>query len=320
MNNPERAASEYSESKISRLTDSATSLDDRIRITRELYPETSKQERLKQAETDSKGRPVRYFRYMGYEELREILGGKGGHDVDNERIITSFEADKEKIIESLKNFLVDEGLYETIISQFEELSANPSLRAYRHFVQTQIPRISLFKLHIGPGDGFFNRITGLVSLSVGAPFMPPGDPTDVRPHDQAGLPVVELSIPSEEVIVHPLFKTMNLEMEKEVTALQIKPEWIVDIYNGSQDFISRFIKDPTSALHPVYLGKKDERKKFYGDYISEGDAFDMLQEWKTNESIADLIPKSKLGDIDENNPKLQEPLFQGISSTPPRQL
>jgi len=123
---------------------------------------------------------------------------------------------------------------------------------------------------------------------------------------------VEFSIPSDQIYVHPLFKTMNLEMEKEINSLRLKPEWIVDIYNGTRDFADRFIKDPQSVLYDEYRYQKKQGHILEfddHDYISETDIWNILQEWKQKESIADLIPKNKLNDIDENNPDLEEPLL-----------
>lgn len=115
-----------------------------------------------------------------------------------------------------------------------------------------------------------------------------------------------MSIPSDQVYVHPLFKTMNLEMEKEVNVVDIKPEWIVDVYNGTQDFAERFIKDESSVSYPVYQEKK-VKDQFLRDYLGNNAIWDILQDWKQEESIADLIPTDKLSDIDEANPELQKP-------------
>ena len=145
----------------------------------------------------------------------------------------------------------------------------------------------------------FKGITGLTSLSVGAPMLLPSG--DFYPQDRSveeRRVVIELVIPGEEVYVHPLFKTMNLEMEKEVLTRQLRKEWITDVYLDENDIVRRFLQNPDSPVHDFYQ-KTDSYDK----------AFRALQEWKQNESIADLIPVSKQPDIDENNPKLKEPLI-----------
>jgi len=292
-----------------KLTNPNTPLEDRILITRQLFPEGRKNEHLAEADTDTKERPVRYFRMVTYKELEMILISLDANSTSNQYLQDSFIKQSDQIRMSLKHFLEDEELYDELKDDFQRLEEDFTLDNYRNFVQHKLPRIKLFKLHISSkGGGRFSGVTGLVSLSVGAPYQPPSDPSRERTSNQEGLPVIEMVIPSDQVYVHPLFKTMNLEMEKEVNVTNIRREWIVDIYNGAQDFAERFIKDPKSVLYPGYIEKtKDDRHIM--DYISGDRVWDILQEWKANESIADLIPKAKEKDIDQNNPDLQKPLL-----------
>jgi len=294
--------------KLERLTNPNTSLEERILLTRQLFPEQRKAELIKQADMDSKDRPVRYFRLVTYEELKMILASMDSNSTSSQYLQESFNRQSDEIKKALRYFLESEGIYEEYRQDFEGLESDFTLENYRNFVQGRLPRIILFKLHISSsGGGRFSGLTGLTSLSVGAPYQPPYDPSKERVRNQEGLPVIEMVIPSGQIHVHPLFKSMNIEMEKEVDVTDIKPEWIVDIYHGAEDFADRFIKDPSSVLDQVYKEKIAD-DKFLSEYISRNNIWDILQEWKRRESIAELIPREKLSDIDESNPELLKPL------------
>ncbi len=300
---------ETREIKREKLTNPKTSLEERIAITRQLFPEKRKAELINMADVDSKDRPVRYFRLITYEELKRILSSMDLNSVNNRYLQESFNKKSDDIKKALRYFLESEGIYEEHKQDFETLAVDFTLENYRNFVQNRLPRIKLFKLHISSsGGGRFSGLTGLMSLSVGAPYQPPYDPSKERARNQEGLPVIEMVIPSEFIYIHPLFKTMNIEMEKEVDVTNIKPEWIVDIYHGTEDFSDRFIKDSSSVLNHVYK-EKTATNELLLEYIGRNDIWDILQEWKQKESIAELIPKTKLSDIDETNPELLKPLI-----------
>lgn len=291
---------------ISRLTAADTTLEERISLTRKLFPEERKREILTAADKDNKGRPVRYFRYASYEELHAILHHPQNAVLENPHATESFQKNSKQIKNILRKFLEEEGLYEQFKKDFIELSDNFSLENYQNFVQHKIPRIKFFKLHIGP-SGEFPGLTGLISVSVGAPYQPPFDPTGSSTSSKEGCPVVEFSIPTNHVIFHPLFKTLNIEMEKEANTLDLRPEWITDIYNGTEDFAERFIKDPQSVLYPQYEAKKSE---LVMDCVSERIIWNILQNWKHDESITDLTPVNKIAELDENNQELKKPLLE----------
>ncbi|MEK7567736.1 MAG: hypothetical protein AAB513_02340 [Patescibacteria group bacterium] len=294
---------------VAKLVASDTPLEEKIAISSQLFPERRKKERLETADIDSKSRPVRYFRMVSYGELESILNSTDENPLTNPAIAESFQRKINEIQLSLKRFLEEEKLYDTLKDEFAELCANFTLVNYQHFVQYKLPRISLFKLHISPyGAGSYLGVTGLSSLSVGAPYQPPSNPAEERGTNKAGLLVVEFSIPSDSVYVHPLFRTMNIEMEKEVNTRTLNSEWVIDVYNGTEDFAERFIKDSQNVLYPEYQHQV-ENGSVVLDYISERVVWDILQNWKRQESVADLIPVTKLEDINPDNPNLQKPLI-----------
>jgi hypothetical protein len=244
---------------------------------------------------------------MSYEELKGLLNHKGKGNFENPKTPEIFKKNSSEIQDDLEDFLKKEKILESFNTYYKKLQENFTLENYRNFLQCAIPRIKYFKLHVGYAGARFSGITGLKSLSVGAPVQPPYNPLEKRVEFKEGLPVVEFSIPSDQVIVHPLFKSMAIEMEKEINTLDIRSEWIVDVYNGTDDFAERFVKDKSSVLYPMFESKKDG---YHMGYIYDRDIWDILQSWKHTESIADLIPNSKLEEIDENNPILQKPLLE----------
>lgn len=290
--------------KISLLTAKETSLEDRIKIVKELFPVERKEAMLRSASRDVKGRAVRYFRVTTYEDIEHLL--TTGETTASENPINNemFEKKKTHIKSSLRHFLEEQKLMEGFAKDFQELSEDFTLKNYQQFIQTKLPRLELFRLQISVyGGGMFGGITGLTSCSVGGPLLTPKEP--VFQKEYKGMPVIEMIIPDEEVLVHPLFKTLNIEMEKEVNTKRLKAEWITDIYLSEADFTERFILDKRVPLAPFY-GRKTYARTGLPRYSES--AFDTLQDWKASESIADLIPVSKLKDIDENNPILQKPL------------
>lgn len=288
--------------KVAALVAPETPLEDRIRIVRELFPSDRKEAMLQQASKDSKGRKVRYFRCMSHEELQELLL-RGESNPNHPIVAKMFAKKKEEIKQALFYFLKDNNLEDTFATEIQELQKDFTLENYRHFIYTKLPRLELFRLHISAsGGGMYDGLTGLVSCSAGAPFMPPSGPSSGN--EFKGIPVVEMVIPDEDVHVHPLFKTMNIEMEKEVAATKLRREWITDIYLSPEDMAERLLKDPRSPAH-LFFEAKTER---HGTFESTPSPFDTLQEWKVVESIAECVPISKLGDTDENNPILQKPL------------
>lgn len=303
--------------KLDRLTNPLTPLEERLAITRQLFPEGRKREMIERADTDSKGRHVRYFRLVTYEELRTILAGKDVNGIDNPHILESFTTQAEQIKQYLLIFLKRQGIFEEYESEYNELAADFTFENYRNFVQGTLPRKHLFRLHIGieGGGGSFTGATGLSSLSVGAPFQPPYFP-ESGASNQVGQTVIEMSIPSDEVFLHPFGENLK-EMEKEVNTRTIKREQVTDIYNGMDDLAVRFVKDPGTVLYPGYEEKVASGEIFTehvtddttAEYIGGRVVWDILQAWKSKESITDVIPASKVQEMNPENPEFQKPLL-----------
>jgi len=150
------------------LTNPSTPIKERMRITRKLFPQERKAELIKNADQDKHGRPARYFRFMTYGELRALLESENS-ELENQIANDEFIKKSSKIRNDLEHFLKEEDLYKKLRSSFDVLVSSFTLENYRNFVQRELPRIKLFKLHIGVGGGgSYREITGLKSLSVGA--------------------------------------------------------------------------------------------------------------------------------------------------------
>jgi len=292
---------------ITKLTDPSTTLEERILASRELFPEERKREILARADKDRKGRPVRYFRGMSYEELGAILESNEGLSV-NLNSDKEFKRKQKEIQFSLKSFLQNEGLYDELKLDFNELCSDFTLDNFSNFIRSKLPLVKLLKLH--QTGSYLDSVdaTGLKSLSIGSPVQPPLDPFK----DKSGIPTVEFSIPTEEVVISPSSNNLGLqEREKEANVMTLKPEWIVDVYNGTQDFAQRFFNDPDSVLYSAYLEQKEKDSLIQTlGYVGENSMWDILKKWIDSEKLADLIPTQKMLDLDGTNPDLQKPLIQ----------
>lgn len=295
---------------ISKLTNTETPVKEKLTIVKELFPEDRKREKLALASVDSKGRKVRYFRRLTYAELGGILEGGEMSSLNNPEVKSLFEKQKIYIKSELIRFLEEQNLLDGLKLELDKLFEDFTLENYVNFIQTKIPSLEFYRLQISAsGGGYFKGITGISSLSVGAPFGPPLDASIDRSEHKEGVPVIEMIIPAEEVHIHPLFKTMNLEMEKEVEVLKINSDWITDVYLSERDLIERFAEDPNTVLFPFW-GKEISHDGWPRRYETRHSIFDTIQEWKRSESIAELVPIEKLTDIDENNPKFKKPLVE----------
>ncbi len=303
--------------QLDKITNPLSTLEERIAATRQLFPEDRKREMVERADMDSKGRHVRYFRLVTYQELQTILAGKDVNGLDNPHIVESFTTQSEQIKQYLLVFLKRQGIFEKFELEYNQLAADFTFENYRNFVRGVLPSKYLFRLHIGieGGGGSFTGATGLSSLSAGAPFQPPYFPGQGA-SNQVGQPVIEMSIPSDEVLLHPFGENLK-EMEKEVNTRTIKLEWITDVYNGIDDFAVRFVKDPGTVLYPGYEEKAASGEIFTEhvtedateEYISGRVVWDILQSWKSKESILDVIPASKVQEMNSENPKFEKPLI-----------
>jgi hypothetical protein len=289
-----------------KLADPLTSTEERISITRQLFPDEHKKEMLSRADKDKKGRPVRYFRLMSYDEFSSLFRPDnpnvfGGSNAKNE-----FDRRAREIKSSLRTFLENEGLYKELQGDYQKLCSDFTIEKFGDFVQKKLPLGKLLKLHQIGAYIDATGVTGLKSLSVGAPWNLPVDSNRKDP----GFPVVEFSIPSEDVLVSPLSNNLGLQhREKEVNTKTLKQDWITDIYTGVQDIAERFFKDPSSVTYAEFQeqSKIDSLIRTMG-YLGEQSIFELLGRWKESEPISDLIPEQRMSYLDGTSPDLLKPL------------
>ena len=287
-----------------RLTAPDTSLQDRIRVAGKLFPEKRKRSLLASTEQDRHGRPATCFRVTNYPELAQLLEKQTITALSRPDLESSFLRDEQSIRHNLQRAIaqLSPQQAQALDREYNYLKDHFQLKNYALFVLQTLPRRVALELH--SRDGMSGNIQGLISLSIGAPFLPPLNPSDLR-GDPTGVPVVELCVPPEQMIIQPLDGGLR-EMEKEVDVLQIKAEWILDLYQGEEDFENRFIQDPRSVLHHFW----GQGKTHDGYERMQWSAYDTLQDWKLTESVADLIPVSKIPELDINNPIYQRPIVE----------
>src|SRR3989338_3151830 len=76
-------------------------IEQRIKIVRALFPQERKLEMINNTEKDSHGRPVRYFRWMSFKDLCELLGKGQSTGLDNPDVVRVFSDKKDEIKRSL---------------------------------------------------------------------------------------------------------------------------------------------------------------------------------------------------------------------------
>ena len=268
---------------LNELVDSETPIERRKALCKELFTEENKERLHQQASLDQKGRPVIYFRLVGADELKKILDGEV-QSIDNPNVEKNYKEHGQWILSYLQRRL------DPSTPGFAELQENFTYENAMQFLYARLPRKELARLH---KDGTLGNITGVLSTSIGAPMQ---DPT---PKDVA----VELVIPDTEVLVYPA-GTDNLSYEREVGLTHIKKEWIADIYFGGDDFRERFLQNPTYPAS-AYFGKSETAD---GRRRSRYSAVETLQDWTSTETMEDLLPVSKLPELDANNPVGSLPL------------
>ncbi|MEA2098109.1 MAG: hypothetical protein U9P70_03490 [Patescibacteria group bacterium] len=300
MKNIETGYLESETSQIAKLVSSETSLEDRLEAVREIFPAERKEQIRLSADCDKHNRPVSYFRSMSYEELGNLLYRKEIAPSDRPDIEERFQ----KNIQSIQNVIKEtidrlpDDIQKKISSEVQFLFDNFTLENFTSFVQTKLPKGDFIGLHISKAE-IWGNVMGLMSISVGAPALPPLDPPN-------GMPVVEMVIPAEDIVVYPLSDRYSfLEMSKEAGVKKMQADWIVDVYQGEEDFVERFVNNPDYPLKNFYgrIETDEGTKNNYSAYLA-------LQDWKIAESISDFIPKSKLSEIDEKTANLDKPLIK----------
>lgn len=268
---------------LNELTDSETPIERRRALCKKLFPEEKKERLHQQASLDRKGRPVVYFRLVGADELNKILNDEV-QSIDNPNVEKNYKDHGQWILSYLQRRL------DPSMPGLAELQENFTYENAMQFLYGKLPRKELARLH---KDGALGNITGILSTSIGAPMQ---DPT---PKDVA----IEMVIPDTEVLVYPT-GTDNLSYEREVGLTRIKKEWIADIYLGEDDFKERFLQNPTYPAS-AYFGKPETAD---GRRRSRYSAIETLQDWTNTETVEDLLPASKLPELDPDNPVGNLPL------------
>jgi hypothetical protein len=268
--------------RLERLASSETPLQERKILTAETFSENHKELLRMGADRDQKGRPVTYFRLVGADELRAILVD-GGVQSDHNPAVQQRYADNPQWMKRFyeQNFAAN-------TPELVELQADFGHRQAMDFLYTKLSRKELSKFH---KNGTLDNVTGLISCSVDAPMQEP------TPRDVA----IEMVIPASEVVVIP---EDGLPLEREIVLTQIKKAWVIDLYFDDEDLTKKVLQNPDYPAS-AYYGKSqrhDGRRR--GAYSTT----ETLQDWSDAEPIADLLPASKVAELNRDNPINSQPL------------
>lgn len=251
--------------------------------------------RTKISGKDSKGRPIKYFRLMPLESAANLLGDNSFSAENNPSCADAeFLENKSKIQAQTERYFKENGFTEFNQSDFE------SLKNFRNMLYLKIPRRLLFKFHNYIGSNF-RGLAGIFSLSVGTPLGLPLAPKQASWAPE-GITVVEFAIPPEQIFVCGSDKDggwVGSENEKEIYTKNLESVWITDIYLSEKDIADRLLSDPNC---PAY--------EYYSKLLRQSDnsiLHNSLVEYRQNEKLADLIPQSKIQELDPDSDISKKP-------------
>ncbi len=251
--------------------------------------------RAKASGKDAKGRPIKYFRLIPLESAANLLGGNSFSAEDNSNFTnTEFSENKSKIQTQTEYYFRENGITEFDQSDFE------SLKNFRNMLYLKIPRRLLFKFHNYIGSNY-RGLAGIFSLSVGTPLGLPLAPKQAAWAPE-GITVVEFAIPPEQISVCGSDKDggwIGSENEKEIYTKNLESIWITDMYLSEKDMADRLLSDPNCPAH-----------EYYSKLLRQGDSsvlHNSLVEYRQNEKLADLIPQSKIQELDPDSDISKKP-------------
>lgn len=268
-------------------------------------PEQQKAEKIENAEVNRLGEHVRYYRLVGPKEAEMLLLGETVTPLTSPTLKDNYDENYEHVLHQVKSLIqnLDQNSKPHVEEAFEKLGQEPTLEVFSRFCLGSIPRFELFKLHVKQ-DTKVNNYFGLLSLSAGIPFLDPSGFKTTEDGRLIGSAVAEFVIPNEDVYIHPPSGGLR-ETEKEVNVLQLKPEWLVDIYTTPEDFAERFIANPSGPLRSSYEELIKTEPNAWVPYR----AHNMIMDYKSSHRLEDLIPVSKITETDPSNPILIKPIL-----------
>jgi hypothetical protein len=269
-----------------------------------LYTPERKEALLSNADLNRLGEPVRYYRLMGPGEVIMLLHDETVTPLTSPTIKEDFAYNRDWLLESLayRRDKMSPEFQSKLAEIMEALGDTPTLEQFMNVSLHMIPRYDLFKFHVKQMQRL-NNYYGIMSVSAGVPFVEPSGFKRVN-DSITGSAVVEFVIPSDAVLVHPPSGGLR-ETEKEVNVLEIKPEWVLDMYLTSEDFASRFVASTSGPLKQEYAALMErDPMSWIPNHVH-----DMLMAYKDVHPLEDLIPLAKIQETDVSNPRLKKPIL-----------
>lgn len=270
---------------------------DRQEILNKMFPLDRREEIVAQASQDIKGRHVRYYREMRWEHFVPWMERGTLSSIDY------FNAGNGREFKNSTEFVDPEYLYlllseygesvlhiphETRMNQIEELFENQDKLpevfqqyftgaseeevaaltrelTYKNilpFVEKHFPLDLQKRIHTG---AMLQQFSSMLSLSVGGNRFP-----DI--HSQ--MVVVEMIIPDEEVISHPVAR----EGEKEILTKTLSVDYISRVFVKESQLEEEVYKNPNIPVGQYALGHQDKKTA------------QAVYDWRIEESTKDCVP------------------------------
>jgi len=260
--------------------------EDRIQILQQIFPESRKEQMLQLASEDTKGRKVKYYRYIKWDKFMKLLENKKLTAMDY------FNLDEKIDEQELFYFLLDYARYlkvvdilqedykaislpelasrvfpQLTISEIKPFLENLSFRNILPFVRNNIDPQYMRRRHTG---SVAQKFSSLLSLSVG------GITTD---HLGKNSVYLEMVMPDDKITPHP----EGVEGEKEDFTDEINLYNVTRIYDSVQIW-DDIIMNPGTTIG-AYQAKID---------YSKGSSSSGVEQWRWGEKTNDYLPKSLL--------------------------
>lgn len=287
--------------RIKQLYKQTVPVSDKKKAAAELFPADKRRERLQAQSPQDRnafGKPVSYFRHMGYAELEALMRSRKLYPGEKPGIDQKFLQRRAELLAFVREFSKEYPAVEA------ELKDDMSWEDFSYVMDEIAPRTLIYRLHTRYGHG---AMFGITSLSVTAPYQTPSS----EMYMNGGLPnptsmvAVEFAIPSSHVIVFPTKTESALqEREKEVAVTQLQNEWMIGVYPSVEDLADRFLGADDSFLHDVY------QAELRNSSSPAGTVEETLEKWKQGYTTQDLIPRALVPQLDIAAPVHEQTLFE----------
>lgn len=266
------------------------SIEERQNILNELFPLSRRQEMLRGASVDVKGRRVLYYRYMRWEKIFELL--EKGEQTSMDYVENPHARLSDEDVLRLQTFFLDyavdflhEGEWEDLKSlsleelingvfkdvswkERAELIREPTYEVVLPFIRKYVAAAYTRGRHTG---STLQRFSPFLGMSVGGPIRTLYGRNEVYAY-------VEMIVPDHKIIPHP----EGVQGEKEVFIERLDRAYISRIYTDQQLW-DEILESPDSMVG-----------KYLANHRGEGcrTILEALEQWRWHEETEDCLPAS----------------------------